>query len=253
MEFSKYQKKKIYFLAFIIFFNIFCLICSLLQKNSIEKLSLVPLSFLWEFFTINWCVWNSVITLIYSANEIKNEYQKISLSAAERQKDFGFVVAVSNLVSMLFFSVFYIIKTEMAAGKGWFWWTYSIAWHYLAQPMSLFYFFKFVKLKKTDLTKKNFAYLVFPMPIIFCLANLTRRYLNDPIYFEKKGLKKFLIPFFEWVEKGKLTHFTIFVLLSLLGFWLFTFLLVKIKEKHFPSTINSFNHKKNFLIFRKKK
>ena len=78
---------------------------------------------------------------------------------------------------------------------------------------------------------------------------MIRRALVSEDYLKMTGLKKFLIPTFEWVEKGKLIYFAFFVVFALLGFWLFAYLLLKLKKKYFPWTIVKVNNKnkKNFL------
>jgi hypothetical protein len=88
----------------------------------------------------------------------------------------------------------------------------------VAPIISLTYFFRFVKIKKTDFNKKNLLAVVLPMPIIFFLANMIRRSLVDENHLKMMGLKKFLIPTFEWIEKGKLIYFAFFAVFALLGF-----------------------------------
>jgi hypothetical protein len=145
-------------------------------------------------------------------------------------------------------------KKILPADRDSFWWTNSIIWHYVAPVISLIYFFKFVRLKKNDFNKKNLFWITFPLPVIFFLANLVRSFLANPEYLGGKlKFKKFLIPFFEWAEKGNFTLLALFVIFSLLGFWFFTYLLLKIKKYYFPKTILKQTESKNFLFFSKKK
>lgn len=247
MKLAKIFKNKLFYLASSITLNILAIFFSLSLPGSISKLNHAPFNFLWEFFTVNWCVWNSVLTIIYSLNEIKNEHQKFNLTK-KKQRDFGLLIAISNLIVMLVFTATLILrKGLLPAERGPFWWTNAIIWHYVAPLISLIYFFKFVKLKKTDFNKKNIFWVIFPLPIIFFLANLVRSFSANPEYLGGKlKFKKFLIPPFEWAERGNFTLLSLFVIFSLLGFWFFAYSLWKLKRRYFPKTIQVSKKIKNF-------
>lgn len=248
MKFIKIFKQKLFYLITSIVLNILAVIFSLSLPSSINKLNYAPFNFFWEFFTVNWCVWNSVLTVIYSLNELKNEHQ-ISLTK-KKQRDFGLLIAISNLVAMLVFTATLLLNPKiLPAERGAFWWTNSIIWHYVAPIISLIYFFQFVKLKKSDFNKKNLLWIIFPLPAIFFLANLVRRFSANPEYLgEKLKFKKFIITPFEWVEKGKFTLLSLFIIFSLLGFWLFLYLLLKAKKYCFPKTVKQTISKKVFFV-----
>jgi len=83
-----------------------------------------------------------------------------------------------------------------------------VVWHYLALPMNLIYFLRFVKPKEFNyLKKKEVFYLMLPLPVIFFLANLLRRFLlvNENYFKANSNVKfqKFMIWWFEHVEKKK--------------------------------------------------
>ena len=103
MKFTKMFKSKLSYLVSSIVLNILAIFFSLSLPSSISKLNHAPFNFLWEFFTVNWCVWNSVLTVLYNLNEIKNEHQKFNL-AKKNQRDFGLLIAISNLIAMLVFT-----------------------------------------------------------------------------------------------------------------------------------------------------
>jgi hypothetical protein len=74
--------------------------------------------------------------------------------------------------------------------------------------MSLIYFFKFVKFSKNLVyQKKKLLYLMLPLPIIFFLANLARRFiLVNEEYFKTNNnikIRKFAIWWFKYVEIKK--------------------------------------------------
>ena len=102
-------KNKLFYLVSSIILNISAIFFSLSLPGSISKLNHAPFNFLWEFFTVNWCVWNSVLTVLYNLNEIKNEHQKFNL-AKKNQRDFGLLIAISNLIAMLVFTATLILR-----------------------------------------------------------------------------------------------------------------------------------------------
>lgn len=236
-EISKTKKKLLYLLAGIIF-NISSVLGSLLLPSSIEKAGYAPFNFLWEFFTINWCVWSSVLTVIYNLNELKNEHQKKVSSV--NQKNFGLVVAVSNLVAVLVFTSILFKPNLLPEGRSAFWWTNAIIWHYLTPLIALSYYFKFAKIKKTDFQKRSLLWIILPMPVFFFGANLVRGFLAKPKYLgeklKKMKFKKFLIPWFKWVEEGKFIPLILLIVFSILSFWFLGWLLLKIKKNYFSKT-----------------
>ena len=247
MKFAKIFKNKLFYLITGIILNILVVLGSLSFPTSVDKINYAPFNFFWEFFTVNWCVWNSVLTVIYNINEIKNERQKADFTK-KRQRDFGLLVAISNSVAMLVFTAALLLKKNLLpADRTMFWWINSLTWHYVAPLISLVYFFQFVKLKKSDFNKKTLLWIAFPLPIFFFLANLSRRFLEHPEYLGGTlKFKKFLVPPFEWVEKGEFTLLSLFIVFSLLGFWLLLYLLLKIKRKYFPKTVYQAKERKFF-------
>ena len=235
---SKTQKKLIYLITGIVL-NILSVLGSLLLPSSASKFSFAPFNFLWEFFTINWCVWNSVLTVIYNLNELKNERQKNKV-ISERQKNFGLIVAVSNLIAILVFTSILFKPTLLPKNRDAFWWTNALIWHYIAPLIALNYYFQFAKIKKSDFQKKSLFWIVLPMPVIFFLANLTRRFLAQPEYLGEKlktlKFKKFLIPWFKWAEEGKFALLACLIAFSILSFWFTGWLLLKIKKNYFTKS-----------------
>jgi hypothetical protein len=237
MIFAKKKKKtsrKRLILWTIIGLNVFSLVCSLIFNNYLyggNKLADSPLNFFWEWITVFWCVWSSILTCFYCANELKKSEEKIN----KRQEILGLIAVVGNLLSMVIFMT-YLPKqlSEKGIKRGVFWWTYSIIWHFIAIPLSLFYFFKFSKLeKKTIYRKKTFALLTI-QPTLFFMVNLTRRFLVAEKKYLTKPWKKYMIPMFEWVEQQKYIIFLLFVVASLFTFWLIAWGLAKLKGIIYP-------------------
>lgn len=228
-----FKKRKFYLLSAIIL-NVFACVCSFAANEG--KFNASPLSYLWEFFTVHWCVWNSLLTILYSWWEL-NRSKKISYIEEKNQNKWDIIVAISNLINTVVFSATLIAKPEIIGkGRSWRWWTYSIVWHYLAPIISLIFFFYFVKKQKEiKLKKKDYFYFIIH-PLIFFLANMMRRSFENPTkYLEGKfKFKKFMVPMFEWVEEGKLLNLSFFIITSLSLFFLVAFLLVKIKITYFP-------------------
>jgi hypothetical protein len=242
MKITKTKKKLIYLITGI-FLNILSVLGSLFLPSSISKFSYAPFNFIWEFFTINWCVWNSSLTTIYNLNELKNERQRNKI-ISERQKNFGLIVAVGNLVAIVIFTSILFKPALLPESRSIFWWTNALIWHYVAPIISLIYYFKFAKIKKSDFQKKSLFYIVAPMPIFFFLANLIRRFSANPKYLGKElkfngkelKFKKFLISPFQWAEKGKFTLLALFIVFGILSFWFIGWLLLKIKKYYFTQS-----------------
>ena len=235
----KKDKKQLFYLLANSSLHIVC--CGLsFYFNSGNKFVVIPGNALLEFFIIHWCVWNSVLTVIYNLKEIKLLSQKTPFFSKkqEKQRKFGLIVAVSNLTSLLGFTFALpnLLGKNVLTSK--IWWINSAVWHYLVLPMSLIYFFWFVKPKEFNyLKKKEVFYLMFPLPVIFFLVNLVRRFLLvNENYFKANNnvkLKKFMIWWFEHVENKEYTWLLFWIAFSVFYFWLMAYLLLKVKLKFF--------------------
>ena len=235
------QKKQLLYLLINSFLHVICCGLSFYFNNG-NKFAATPSNALLEFFIIHWCVWNSVLTVIYNLREIRLLFQKTPLlsSEQEKQRKFGLVIAVSNLTSLLGFT----FALPNLLGKNVLtspiWRINSVVWHYLVLPMSLIYFFQFVKPKEFNyLKKKEIFRFILPLPAIFFLANLARRFLLvNENYFEANNnvkLKKFMIWWFEHVENKEYTWLLFWITFSVFYFWLTACLLLKVKLKFFGS------------------
>ncbi|KLL03824.1 MAG: hypothetical protein MRECE_8c037 [Mycoplasmataceae bacterium CE_OT135] len=236
----KKNKKQLLYLLVNTFLHIICCGLSFYFNNG-SKFALAPGNALLEFFIIHWCAWNSVLTVFYNLKEIRFLSQKNSLVRQERQKKFGLIVAVSNLTSLLGFTFALPILLKKGALDSSIWWINSLVWHFLVLPMSLVYFFQFVKTKKFNLKKKKkLFYLMLPLPVIFFLANLARRFLLvNENYFQagnKVKFKRFIVWWFKYVENKKFAWLLFWIAFSLCYFWLMAYLLLKVKLKFFKQT-----------------
>jgi len=222
------------------FLHIISLVCSLIFNNSFlgdnNKFAHAPFNFFWEWITVFWCVWSSILTCFYNYTELKSTYKKDKRSK-KRQEMFGLIVAVGNLISILIFTTYLPDQLSKDIPRGPFWWIYSFVWHYIAFPLSLFYFCKFIKTEEKKLYRRKIFWLLAFQPFIFLLVNLFRARTADQTYLTKKGWKKFLVTQFEWIEKGELLKFFIFFLVGVFACWLLLLLLIKIKKHYFPRTI----------------
>jgi hypothetical protein len=224
-----------------IFLHLISLVCSLVFNNSLgfvnnNKFAEAPFNFLWEWVTVFWCVWSSILTCVYNYTELKGDYKKASWSK-KRQEKFSLIVAVGNLISILIFTTYLPDQLSKDIPRGLFWWIYSFVWHYIAFPLSLFYFCKFVKTEEKTVYRRKIFWLLAFQPFIFLLVNLFRAKTAEPTYLTKKSWKKFLVPQFEWIEKGELLKFLLFFLLGVVVFWLALYMLIKIKKRYFPRTV----------------
>jgi len=232
---KKKNSKKRLILWAIISLNIFSLISSLIFNNYLydgDKLAQSPFNFFWEWITVFWCVWSTILTCIYSLNELKNESTK---KVRKSQEILGLVVAIGNLLSMVIFAT-YLPKqlSEQGIKRGIFWWTYSITWHFIAIPLSLFYFFKFSNWEEKNIYKKRTFVFLSIQPTLFFFVNIIRRFSAEEKYLTKPW-KKYMIPMFNWLEEKKYLNFLLFSLVVLFLFWLIAWCLVKTKKIIYPT------------------
>jgi len=143
-------------------------------------------------------------------------------------------VAIGNLLSMVIFTT-YLPKqlSEQGIERGFFWWTYSIIWHFVAIPLNLFYFFKFAKFPAKKIYQKKTFFWLTIQPILFSFVNIIRRFSTDEKYLTKPW-KKYMIPMFNWIEKEERINFLVFAFISLFAFWLIAWGLVKLKGMIYP-------------------
>jgi hypothetical protein len=164
------------------------------------KLAYHPLHYVWEFLTIHWCVWNSLLTAFYNWRELHGK----------KQSSLGIVVAISNFVNTFVFSITFIVKRDLIGrGRSWYWWSYSLVWHYLAPILAIIYFFCRAKISPPKFLKKrnkkaflSFLGTVILHPALFTLANFLRKWI---IVFRREEifLKEIPIPNTEIVLKFK--------------------------------------------------
>ncbi|RHZ37301.1 hypothetical protein [endosymbiont GvMRE of Glomus versiforme] len=229
--------------------HIFSLVCSLIFNNNIlesNKFAHAPFNFFWEWLTVFWCVWSSVLTVIYNLVELKWDYEK-NEQAPKWWKTFGLILAVGNALSILIFTTYLPDQLSKDIRRGPFWWIYSFIWHYVTFPLSLFYFCKFVKIEEKIVYQKKILLLLAFQPFIFFVINLFRVNTADETYLNtKRGWKKFMVPCFEWAEKGEWFKFFCFFWGGVLALWILLLLLLKIKRSYFPSTLLKGSKKNQF-------
>ncbi|RHZ37168.1 hypothetical protein [endosymbiont GvMRE of Glomus versiforme] len=248
MKFSKIFKNKLFYLITGIILNFLACTCCFFYYRA--KLFASPSQFIFEFFTINWCVWNSIITIIYNLREIKI----IKSNQQKSQGNFDLVVSASNLATIIIFTLILGSKF-LEIRPNLFWWTYILIWHYFAPAVALVYFLKFVGIKKTDFNnnaKKIFSPVFLTITSIlgvFFLMNLLRRFSINPVYFEPPySFRKFFVWWFAHFEKGEIIKLLFWITVSLFIFWLSLCLLLRIKKRHFPKTIYSVKRKNFFSL-----
>ncbi|KLL03707.1 MAG: hypothetical protein MRECE_10c005 [Mycoplasmataceae bacterium CE_OT135] len=232
-----FEKKPVLIISTLL--HLFCLVCSLIFNSSLgkNKFGEAPFNFFWEWLTVFWCVWNSWLTVIYNLVELKENYKKDE-KTQKRQEIFSLILATGNLLSILIFTTYLPKQLSENIRRGPFWWIYSITWHYVAFPLSLFYFFKFVKMEERTVYQKKTFLLLALQPFIFFVVNLFRAATADKTYLSKEnGWKKFMVPCFEWAEKGGWFKFFLFFWGGILTLWLILLLLTRIKKLYFPFTM----------------
>lgn len=208
-----------------------CLLCSLIFNNHLgnNKFNQAPFNFFWEWLTVFWCVWSSILMIIYNLIELRGDHIKGKITK-KRWEMISLILAVGNLLSVVIFTTYLPKQLSENIRRGPFWWIYSLTWHYIAFPLSLFYFCKFVQAEeKIVYQKKTFLLLAF-QPFIFFIANFFRAASAERVYLTKRGWKKFMVPQFEWAEKGELLKFFLFFWSGILFLWLLLLLLIKIKK-----------------------
>ncbi|RHZ36514.1 hypothetical protein [endosymbiont GvMRE of Glomus versiforme] len=249
MKFSKICKNKLFYLISGVVLNILPCICCFFYYQT--KLFASPSQFIFEFFTINWCVWNSIITVIYNLREIK----AIKSNQQKGRGNFDLVVPASNLATIIIFTTSFLIMGNLETKSSLFWWTYILIWHYFAPIVALIYFLKFIKTKRIDFndnTKKVFSpafFIITSILAVFFLTNLLRRFSINPVYFESPYyFRKFFVWWFAYLEKGEIIQLLFWITISLFIFWLSLYLLLRVKKRYFPKTIYSVKKKKLFSL-----
>lgn len=111
-------------------------------------------------------------------------------------------MAVNNLIGMAIFAFSLPKLATSGVTKGPFWWTYAIIWHFISPPLSLFYFFRFAKIEEKIICQKRTFFWLSLQPLVFLIANLTRRILVER-EFRKKPWKKLVISPINWIRKER--------------------------------------------------
>lgn len=231
---SKKHKPLLYSIIFLNFFSCFC---SCLTESSIGKMRISVWQFSLDFFITTWCVWNSVLTIIYCWQELN--YHNKPDPWAQRFISHS-VVAVSNLITGITFAYTSLFGGAFKiAARPWWWYVYITIWHYIVPSLVLFYFFKLVEIKKKAIKLTKLFLITSCLPLIYLGTNLIRAYSIDPIYFQYP-FKKFMYPYLNWWEEGKRWQLLTLLLLQMFLFCLIAFSLLKLKELFFPQTIKKY-------------
>ena len=72
------------------------------------------------------------------------------------------------------------------------------------------------------------------LPICFLLANLTRGYFANPLFFGKKPFQSLGINWFEYLGKKQYLLFILWILISVAYFWTTAYLMIKLKSYFYP-------------------
>ena len=174
--------------------------------------------------------------IIYNLIELRGDHIKGKITK-KRWEMISLILAVGNLLSMVIFTTYLPKQLSENIHRGPFWWIYSLTWHYIAFPLSLFYFCKFIQMEEKVVYQKKTFLLLALQPFIFFMANLFRAATAERIYLTKRGWKKFMVPQFGWAEKGEVFKFFLFFWSGILFLWLLLLLLIKIKQFRFPYTV----------------
>lgn len=217
--------------------NALCLIFSFHHNtwNYGNKWDLSPFNSFWEFFTIWWCVWSSMILFVYNFREITeiNSNDKLKTDKVKNGR-LGLIMASASLTSIIGFTLMIIGKVLSARGRESLfssplsWWIYSFTWHYLVFPLSLIYFFKYSQ--EESFSKKNLLYLAIPLPMLYFSANLARSFFAGKKYFDNKPFLGNGIWWFSYLEKGNYVSLLVWIMVSIFYFWVISYLLLKFKK-----------------------
>jgi len=225
------KKKKILWL--IVALNALCLPLAFYHNtwNYGDKWNSSPIHSLWEFFTVWWCVWNSVLLFIWVFGEINSSSNKLS----KKNGKLGLLVVTVSLTSIIGFTLNILAKIQHAKsfrsfieGSWWLWWVYSFTWHYIIFPLALYYFFKYSK--PENLSKRKILYLTIPFPVAFLLANLARNFLADSNYFGKKPFLGNVIWWFSHLKNNQYELLLAWIAFSIFYFWIVAYLLLRFKK-----------------------
>ena len=211
-----------------------------------------PFHYIWEFFTLWWCVWNSLLSIFYNWRELKKK----------KQSHLGIVVAVSNLVTISLFTFTLFLKPRIIGNKPLWWWIYTSVWHYVAPAISLIFFFTEAELKESILQKKNKKKKIFSLiilqPTFFTLSNFVRKwtlsswgnkkFLGENEVGKKLKFKKFIVLWFDHadqfinnIKRGKeikeiinnIFLIIVYIGLTFFSFYSLSYLLIEIKSRFF--------------------
>jgi len=252
--------KKKSFLWTVNILNFFCLLFAFQHNtwNYGNKWSLSRFHSLWEFFTIWWCVWSSILLFFYNFREMRfnNSRQKLAKKKSQNGR-LGLVTTSTCLTSVIGFTLAFTGKVCSEKGRTELlkmprsWWIYSFTWHYLVFPLALIYFFKYSE--EENFRKREILYLVIPLPILFFLANLARSSWADQNYFNQKpSFLKSRIFWFDFFEKQKYWLLLAWIGFSIFYFWVVSYLLLRLKKWLRLSEIFPLKNKQTIRLDKKK-
>ena len=218
--------------------NVICLIFAFHHNtwNYGNKWGLSPFHSLWEFFTIWWCVWSSMMLFVYNFREIKEINSDDKLKTGKVKNGwFGLITASASLTSIIGFTLMIIGKILSARGRVSLfgsplsWWIYSFTWHYFVFPLFLVYFFNYSR--EENFSKKRLLYLSIPLPLLYFSANLIRSFFADKKYFDSRPFLGNGIWWFNYLKKGNYVNLLAWIMFSILYFWTISYLLLKFKKR----------------------
>ena len=200
--------------VWLIITHLYCLILS--WFNGGEKLNYHPVHRYFFSFLSWWCTWNSIVTIIFSAINLRKKVERKSLFF----QSFAVITAVSNIIASVIFLVgsLILITTSILANQGivekpsrvipiphhnwdnikkvFHWWSYSPIWHVFAPFYFLKWFFYEQKKEQKLFLAKNFLsvlLLCFLHPSLYYFYCFLRKLISEKL--DSEAIEK---PFFDW-------------------------------------------------------
>lgn len=225
MQFSSQknlQKKKLYLLLFILFFNVASIAISAFYDRGIHwnHRDIVKLSELryWLWFFTWWSAWTSLLTICWVIYKLFFTKKKSSY----KEQFFDLMIAEINFISGVFFCLGGFLLTWKGWGRppipfpwlgmvnpAYLWIVHNIFWHVLAPGLCFYYFWKYCQVDKLASKKRLTGMINLINPTAYFFYALIRPEIKMINYTNKlRGNQAYQYPadypyFFLYWGRGK--------------------------------------------------